>query len=163
MRAVICKEMKKALFIICIAWALVGCSRQAPAPHVESSLGPEFESQFDRLFLSQEPLRYQDNVQFLSSIQKGKLNPKEIDLVRSRLKAFLQSNQSGRKYAPDSELTGRAPPLAFLKVKSVFLLGNIGTQADIPFIENLDDNASGFPPDAFKRARREAVDKIRNR
>jgi hypothetical protein len=138
--------MEKALFIICIASALVGCTGQAVShPHIETGLILEFESEFDRLFLSQEPLRYQDNVQFLSSIQKAKLNPEEMELVRAKLKEFLSTEPEPRPYAPDSIHTGVASEISFLRLQAVQILGEIGTKGDAAFIRNLDIRTDEHP------------------
>ena len=149
--------MKKTLFVFCIASALVGCRRQAPpSPDVEMGLIREFESEFDRLFLSQEPLRYQDNVQFLSAIRKAKLNPKELELVRTKLKGFLSAEPTTRPYAPDSDHTGVASEISFLRLQAVQLLGEIGTEADATFIRGLGSKAESEHP-VFDEECRKAV------
>ena len=162
-RNVIWREMKKAFFIVCTVCVVVGCSRQAtPVPQVETGLIPEFESKFDRLFLSQEPLRYQDNVQFLSSIQNTKLSPKEIELVSDKLKAFLSAKSDGRPYAQDSQLTGVASPIAFLRLQAVQILADVGTEEDAAFIRGLDPKAEGEHP-VFDEECQKAIKELETR
>jgi len=147
--------MKNTLIILGVACMLVSCSRQSSAPpqwvvendkRIEIGLSPHFALQFDKLFLSQEPLRYQDNVQFLSSIQKTKLNPKETELVRAKLKAFLATTSKARPYAPDSEHTGISSEISFLRLQSVQVLAEIGKKEDATFIRSLDAKAEGEHP-----------------
>lgn len=155
--------MKKTLFVLCIASALVGCRRQAlPPPDVEAGLIAGFESAFDRLFLSQEPLRYQDNVEFLSSIRNAKLNPKELELVRTKLKGFLSAEPTTRPYAPDSDHTGVASEISFLRLQAVQLLAEIGTEEDATFIRGLDSKAESEHP-VFDEECRKAVKALETR
>lgn len=139
--------MKTTLFIVSIACLLSGCSQPPPpAPQVDISLMPKFEAEFDRLFLSQEPLRYQDNVQFLSSIQKGQLSPEELELVRVKLRAFLSATPKTRPYAPDSEHTGISSEMSFLRLQAVQVLAETGTKGDAAFIRGLDAKAEAEHP-----------------
>jgi len=139
--------MKSLLVTILIAYALVGCSQQpASQPQwvlekdkpAKAGLKPNFETEFDRLFLSQEPLRYQDNVEFLSSVQKTKLNQKQIAIVRGKLKEFLFAKPKARQYAPDSEHTGISSETSMLRLQAVQLLADIGTKEDADFIRTID-------------------------
>ena len=138
--------MQNALLIVCIASALVGCSRQSPSsPPSGTGLIAGFESKFDRLFLSHEPLRYQDNSALLSSIQKTALNPKELELVRAKFKEFLSAKPKPRPYAPDSMPTGVASETAFLRLQALRILAEIGTKDDETFIRGLDHRADEHP------------------
>lgn len=149
--------------MICVVLALVGCTRPASPPsQVEITLIPEFESEFDRLFLSQEPLRYQDNVQFLSSINGVKLNRKDAELVRTKLKAFLSAKTDDRPHAQDSELTGTASPIAFLRLKSVQVLATIGTKEDAAFIRGINAKVETEHP-SFDEVCQKAIKKLKTR
>ncbi len=139
--------MRNLVVILGVACTLVACSKQPSTPpqrvldkdeRAEISLSPDFATQFDKLFLSQEPLRYQDNVEFLSSIQEAKLNPKEIELVRAKLKEFLSTKPKARPYASDSEHTGISSEISFLRLQSVQIIAEIGTREDAGFIRAID-------------------------
>ena len=155
--------MKKSLFIVCIVGVLVGCARDAggPAP-VETGLRPDFSAEFDRLFLSEEPLRYQDNIQFLSSVQDASLHQKERAVVGAKLKQFLSSGSQDRPYAPDTQVTGVASPLAFLRLKAIEMLSEIGTAEDADFILSLDTQSREEHP-VFDEECQKAVEKLRAR
>lgn len=155
--------MKISLSIMCIVSVLVGCARQAPSlSQVEMSLSPNFSEEFDKLFLSQEPLRYQDNVQFLSSVQKAQLNQKEKAVVRAKLKQFLSSESKDRPYASDTQVTGVASPLAFLRLQAIQMLSEIGTQEDVGFIRNLNTQSNEEHP-LFDEECQKAVEKLKTR
>ncbi len=149
--------------MLCVFSLLLGCTQQ-PAPaltETEASLPPEFEAEFERLFLSQEPLRYQDNVQFLESILEGELNPRESERVSAKLKEFLIAEQKSRSYAPDSIHTGVASEIAFLRLQAVQVLGEIGTQEDAEFIRNLDKKPEEHP--LFDEECQMAIEKLENK
>jgi hypothetical protein len=114
--------------------------------------------EFDRLFLSQEPLRYQDNRGFLASIQKAKLNPKERELVSAKLREFLYAKPKPRPYAPDSMHTGVASEIAFLRLQALQVLAEIGTKKDAAFLRHLDAIADEHP--LFGEERKEAIKRL---
>jgi hypothetical protein len=128
-----------------------------------SGLPEGFARRFDRLFLSTEPVRYRDNVKLLAAVDVKRLNAAETGLLRSKLRSFLTSDQSTRKDAPGSDMPGRAPSLAFLRVKAVGLFGQVGTKEDVGFLRGLDAKASGYPPAAFTRVCKNAVTAIEGR
>lgn len=128
---------------------LTGCRQQSPQEELtqfQTDLSPDFCAEFDRLFLSQEPLRYQDNVAFLRSIQAKELSLTERELVGAKLKQFLAARIENREYAPDSEHTGVASEIAFLRLQAVQILAEVGTQRDADFIQHLDRNAETEHP-----------------
>ncbi len=141
---VIWREMK-LLFSLCLVVGLTTCAQQSAPPQVNPGLPPGFSLEFDRLFLSQEPLRYQDNKEFLASIEKAKLNPKERELVRVKLKEFLSAKPMPRPYAPNSMHTGVAPEVSFLRLQALQVLAEIGTKEDAAFIRHLDARADEHP------------------
>jgi hypothetical protein len=128
---------------------------------VNPGLPADFSVEFNRLFLSQEPLRYQDNREFLSSIQKAKLNPKERELVRSKLKEFLSGKLKPRPYAPNSIHTGVASEIAFLRLEALRILKEIGTKEDAAFIRHLDVTADEHP--LFDEESKEAIKRLETR
>ena len=155
--------MKKGLFIVCMLGAFVGCAKDAGGPpHVEMGLRPDFSEEFDRLFLSEEPLRYQDNVQFLSFVRDAPLHQKEKAVVGAKLKRFLSSGSQDRPYAPDTQVTGVASPLAFLRLQAVQMLSEIGTREDAAFILSLDTQSREEHP-SFDEECQKAVEKLRAR
>lgn len=122
---------------------------------------PDFSAKFDRLFLSQEPLRYQDNRGFLASIQKAKLRPKERGLVRAKLKEFLSAKPKPRPYAPGSMYTGVASEIAFLRLQALQVLADIGTKEDAAFIGHLHARADEHP--LFDEESRKAIKRLETR
>jgi len=154
--------MKKILFILCVLLLLLGCTQQPSSSlpsEVESNFMLEFEVEFDRLFLSQEPLRYQDNEQFLSSILEMDLNPNEKERVVAKLKEFLTAEPMPRPYAPDSLHTGVASEIAFLRLQAVSVLAEIGTKDDAEFIRNLDTK-SGEEHPLFDEEVQQVIEKL---
>lgn len=103
-----------------------------------SDLPADFVERFDRMFLSSEPLRYQDNVALLNSIDAERLSVPERETVRLRLRSFLSAGNVGRDYADDCVQTGVADPFAFLRLGSVQILARVGTREDVEFIRGLD-------------------------
>jgi HEAT repeat protein len=155
--------MKKIFFILCLLLMLLGCTPQSVVSptETEASLPSEFESEFDRLFLSQEPLRYQDNVQFLESILELELDTEEQELVSAKLKEFLTAALKPRPYAPDSIHTGVASEIAFLRLQAVQLLGEIGLKEDVEFIRNLEKLSEEHP--LFDEECQKAIEKLKNK
>ncbi len=149
------------LFSLCVVVGLITCAQQSAPPQVNSGLPPDFSAKFDRLFLSQEPLRYQDNRGFLASIQKAKLSPKERGFVRAKLKEFLSAKPKSRPYAPDSMHTGVASEIAFLRLQALQVLAEIGTKEDAAFIRHLDARADEHP--LFDEESREAIKRLETR
>ncbi len=154
--------MKKTLLILFTLLALVGCSQQSPqppSPEINNILRSDFPTEFDRLFLSNEPLRYQDNVAFLDAIPVEELSAEEKDLLKTKLKQFLSLQNLDREYAPDSVHTGVASEIAFLQLQAVQVLGEVGTREDIEFIHNLVKNPEGDHP-LFEEECKKAIEKL---
>ncbi|MFH1360908.1 MAG: hypothetical protein ABIJ41_07775 [Candidatus Omnitrophota bacterium] len=129
-----------------------------------------FSEDFDRLFLSKEPVLYCDNFRLLREVPESEgLSKAERDLLRQKLKTFLLASQSqerasSRDYVFTSDCTppGVASPIAFLRLESVSLLGRVGEKGDIPFIESLDQGPdNGFNHPFFKDECRKAIENIR--
>ena len=155
--------MGRTVLLACAALALVACSpRSDPSPVAEASLVPGWESEFDRLFLSLEPLRYQDNVQFLASVDSAALSPQERELIRTKLKEFLSSQPKPRPYAPDSEHTGLSPEVSFLRLQAVGVLAKVGARGDASFIRNLEAVPGGEHP-LFDEACQKAIETLESR
>ena len=145
------------------AWYVIPLERYARcADRAAQALSPEFESEFDRLFLSREPFRYQDNVQFLLAIENRKLNPDQRVLVRGRLKAFLSAKPQRRPYAADSDHTGVASEASFLRLQAVQLLAKIGEKEDAAFLRGIDPKAEDEHP-VFGDACRSAIKELEAR
>lgn len=154
--------MKKTLLILFTLIALIGCSQQTPPTstlEINNTLRSDFSTEFDRLFLSNEPLRYQDNVAFLDTIPVEELSAAEKDLLKTKLKLFLSHKNQDREYAPDSELTGVASGIAFLRLQAVQVLGEIGTREDVEFIQNLQTNPEGEHP-LFETECKKTIEKL---
>jgi len=142
--------------------ALVGCDRQSTTPYNKNTVGSEFSAEFDRLFLSDEPLRYQDNVAFLDTIRLKELSNTENNLIKSKLKQFLSIENQNREYAPDSEHTGIASEIAFLRLQAIQVLAEVGTSADVEFISNIINNPEGEHP-LFEDECKNAIQKLNDR
>jgi len=146
--------MKKTLLILFFFLALIGCSQKS-----NSTLRSDFSTEFDRLFLSNEPLRYQDNVAFLDAIPVEELSSSEKDLLKTKLIQFLSLQNHNRDYAPDSVLTGVASEIGFLRLQAVQVLGEVGTSEDVEFIQNLVSNPEGEHP-LFEEECKKAIEKL---
>ena len=160
MIAAIWRELKM-LFGLCLAVGLAACAQQSARPEVRPGLPPDFSAEFDRLFLSQQPLRYQDNERFLASVQEAKVSPKERELVRAKLKEFLSAEVSPRPYAPNSRPTGVASEIAFLRLQALRVLAEIGTKEDAAFVRHLDARADEHP--LFGEESRAAIKRLETR
>ena len=139
---VICEEMTRNLTILLVA-CLLGCTPSKEKPSTpnngrKATLPRGFEASFDTLFLSDAPLRYQDNLALLKGIRPESLTNEERECVRRKIKEFLTRNSAGRKYAADCYQTGVADPFAFLRLESVRILAQVGEREDIEFIRQLD-------------------------
>lgn len=157
--------MKRTLLILFVLLGLIGCTQQypqTPTPKINSTLRSDFSTEFDRLFLSNEPLRYQDNIAFLEAIRLEELNTAEKDQVRTKLKQFLSIGNRNREYAPDSEHTGVASEIAFLRLQAIHVLAEVGTRKDVEFIQNLVNNPEGEHP-LFEDECNKAVEKLNDR
>lgn len=146
--------MKKTLLILFFFLALIGCSQKS-----NSTLRSDFSTEFDRLFLSNEPLRYQDNVAFLDAIPVEEISSSEKDLLKTKLIQFLSLQNHNRDYAPDSVLTGVASEIGFLRLQAVQVLGEVGTSEDVEFIQNLVSNPEGEHP-LFEEECKKAIEKL---
>ena len=154
--------MKRILFILLIIIALVGCDRQSITPFNINTLGLEFSAEFDRLFLSDEPLRYQDNVAFLDAICLDELSIEEKELVRTKLKQFLSNDIKDREFVLDSIHTGVASEIAFLRLQAIQLLTEVGTSEEVEFIQNLRKYQEGEHP-LFEEECKKAIEKLNDR
>lgn len=154
--------MKKTLLILFVLLGLVGCSQQSPqtpSPEINNTLWSDFSTEFDMLFLSNEPLRYQDNVAFLDAIPVEELRAVEKDLLKTKLKQFLSLKNQDREYAPDSVHTGAASEIAFLRLQAIQVLAEVGTKKDVEFIQNLLNNIDGEHP-LFEAECKKAIEKL---
>jgi len=122
----------------------------------------DFSTEFDRLFLSNEPLRYQDNVAFLESIRLEELSTAEKDLLKTKLKQFLSMENQNREYAPDSEHTGVASEIAFLRLQALQVLEGVGSRKDVEVIQNLANNQEREHP-LFEDECRKVIEKLNDR
>jgi len=154
--------MKRALLFLLILFGLIGCMQQSSTPKINSTLRTDFSTEFDRLFLSNEPLRYQDNVVFLEAISIEELNIEEENLIKGKLKQFLSIENQQREYTPDSQHTGVASEMAFLRLQAIQLLAEVGTSADVEFISKIIKNPEGEHP-LFEEECVKAIEKIDNR
>lgn len=156
---------KRTLLILFLLLGFWGCAQQVPqtpAHSINSTLGSDFSTEFDRLFLSSEPLRYQDNVAFLEAIRLEALNTAEKDLVRTKLKQFLYLENHNREYALDSIHTGVASEIAFLKLQAIQILAEVGTKGDAEFIHSLMENLEGEHP-LFEEECNRAIEVLKTR
>jgi hypothetical protein len=154
--------MRKSLIVFLILLGLVGCSGGYSPSHTPTPNGlfrADFSAEFDRLFLSNQPLRYQDNLAFLEGIRVEELASHEKDLVRVKLKQFLSLEEYHREYAPDSLHTGIASEIAFLRLYAIQLLVEVGTWEDVEFIQNLVHIPEGEHP-LFEDECQSAVEKL---
>ena len=154
--------MKKTLLILFVLLGLIGCSQQfplPPSPKINNTLGVDFSTEFDRLFLSNEPLRYQDNVTFLDPIPVEDLSTAENDLIKTKLKQFLSLKNQNREYAPDSVHTGVASEIGFLRLQAIQVLAEVGTREDVEFIQNLVGNPEWEHP-LFDEECKKAIEKL---
>ena len=143
---------------------LTGCtqqSQQPPTPKIIITLRSDFSAEFDRLFLSNDPLRYQDNVAFLDAIRLEELSTTEKDLLKTKLKHFLSLENQNREYAPDSQHTGVASEIAFLRLQAVQVLGEVGIREDVEFIQNLVNYPEREHP-LFEDECNKAIEKLMN-
>ena len=157
--------MNRTLIILFVLSVLIGCTQQSlqpPSPIVNNTLRSDFSTEFDRLFLSNDPLRYQDNVAFLESIRLEELSTAENDLIKTKLKQFLSIENQNREYAPDSEHTGVASEIAFLRLLAIQVLADVGTRKDVEFIQNLADNPEAEHP-LFEDECKKAIEKLNDR
>lgn len=157
--------MKRTLLILFALLGLIGCTQQysrTPTPTIKNTLRSDFSSEFDRLFLSNEPLRYQDNVAFLEAIRPEELSTAEKDLIRTKLIQFLTIENQNREYAPDSEHTGVASEIAFLRLQAIRVLAEVGRRQDVEFIQNLVNNLEREHP-LFEDECNRAIEKLSDR
>ena len=157
--------MKRTLLILFALLELIGCTQQypqTPTPKINSTLRSDFSTEFDRLFLSNELLRYQDNVAFLEAIRLEELSPAERDLFKTKLKQFLSIENQNREYAPDSIHTGVASEIAFLRLQAIRVLTEVGTRKDVEFIQNLVNNPEREHP-LFEDECNKAIEKLNDR
>ncbi|MCJ7433603.1 MAG: hypothetical protein MUO77_08965 [Anaerolineales bacterium] len=155
--------MKRNLFVLLIVLGLIGCEQQTAQSSTPTSniLSSDFSAEFDRLFLSNEPLRYQDNVAFLDAIYLDELSIIEKELVRTKLKQFLSNEITEREFAPDSLHTGVASEIAFLRLQAIQVLAEVGTNKEVEFIQNMRVNPEGEHP-LFEEECKKAIEKLKD-
>ena len=90
------------------------------------------------------------------------LSTAEKDLISTKLKQFLSMENQNRKYAPDSEHTGVASEIAFLRLQAIHVLAEIGTRKDVEFIQNLVNNPEREHP-LFEDECNKAIEKLNDR
>lgn len=129
---------------------------------METGLPTQFEGTFDKLFLSKEPLHYQNNDALLRAIDLDKITQMERSVLRVKLCAFLSSDQKGRSYTPDCTVFGVAGPIEVLRFHSVTMLGQIGQSEDIDCIRGAMQ-ARSFEHPGFRTACSNALEMIQNR
>ncbi|MCD4817223.1 MAG: hypothetical protein K8S23_00850 [Candidatus Cloacimonetes bacterium] len=154
--------MKKALIILFVLSGFIGCIQRSPQPpssKINNTLKSDFSTEFERLFLSNEPLRYQDNVTFLKNIRLKELSTTEKNLLKSKLKIFLSLENRNREYALDSQHTGVASEIAFLRLQAIQIFGEVGTKKDAEFIQNLLNNIEREHP-LFEDECQKAIKKL---
>ena len=154
--------MKRTLLILFVLLGLIGCTQQSPTPKINSTLRSDFSTEFDRLFLSNEPLRFQDNVAFLEAIRLEELSSAKKNLIKNKLKQFLSIENQDREFASDSVHTGVASEIAFLRLQAIHILAEIGTMNDIEFIQSLVNNPEGEHP-LFEDECIKAIEKLNSR
>jgi hypothetical protein len=118
---------------------------------------------FDGLFLTDEPLRYQDCHSLLSWLDReSRLDAKERLTVCAKLRTFL-NRKTARPLAPDCQLTGLAAPEAILRAYAARLLGKYGTVDDIPFLQEVAKIDQSTLPDGlrYEVTRTECEDSIK--
>jgi hypothetical protein len=153
------------LLLLIVSFGLIGCtqqSQQSSTPKINSTLRSDFSTEFDRLFLSNEPLRYQDNVAFLETIRLKELSAVEKNLIKTKLKQFLSIENQQREYTPDSRHTGIASEIAFLRLQVIQVLSEVGTSADVEFISNIIKNPEREHP-LFEEECEKAIEKLNDR
>ena len=152
--------MKKyKIILLVIVVFLIGCAKDKTE---FNTLPTDFVYRFDMLFLSEEPLRYQDNVALLKAINIEQLNLSERKIIRIKLRKFLSHGCENRSYTKNSYLTGVASPCAFLRLESIQLLGDIGEKEDISFIESLWKQHKG-DHSVFEENCNKAIEKLKKR
>jgi len=131
--------VRKGAFSFMVILVIAGCMKAASQSKGDSDshLGADFSTRFDQLFLSEEPLRYQDNEAFLADIPLGDLSGVEEDLVKEKLKQFLSLEIIDREFSPDSTHTGVASEVAFLRLQAVQILAIVGSGEEIEFLQTL--------------------------
>ena len=165
----------KAAFLIMIALAVIGffgClsdTRDYQNREVRASSGAasgildattkstSFQAQvfshiFQELFLSDDPLQYDKSHSLLSRVddleRNGGLSTQDKNLVTARLKQFL-ALPAPRQIDPEGGMSGVAPPEGVLRAYAVRLLGKLGDQSDISFLEEVRDSYQAEHPEGF--------------
>ncbi|MCJ7626722.1 MAG: hypothetical protein MUO76_24790 [Anaerolineaceae bacterium] len=157
--------MKNVLFILFVLFGHTGCTQfhpQTPTPKPYSSLRIDFSIEFDRLFLSNEPLRYQDNKAFLEAIRFDEFTTIDKELIRTKTILFLSIEDQNREYTADCEHTGVASEIAFLRLQAIQVLAEVGTSDDIEFIQNLMKHPVGEHP-LFQDQCRKSIEQLNYR
>ena len=153
--------MKLFLFAALFLCVLPGCSTTPqPAPVALSTLDAGFEAQFDPMFLSQQPLRYQDARALLDALEAKHFAPAESSRVAARMKRYLALPPTQRAAAADSTATGVATETAMLRLQALRLVAQFGTPEDIPFVRDLAAHPREHP--YFEQQRAEALRDLRS-
>ena len=130
-----------------------------------------FPITFDRLFLSNQPLRYHDSNDLLSGVdhaqRNGDLSSEDKRVVADKLVRFLR-----RKDLPSADpqggVTGIAPMRATLRVYAIQLLGKLGQPKDVSVLKELliadrTQHPELFDHPSFDDACKEAIEAIEKR
>ena len=111
-----------------------------------------FSHTFQELFLSDDPLQYDKSHSLLSWVddlgRNGGLSTQDKNLVAGRLKQFLVRTVP-RPVDPEGGMSGIAPPEGVLRAYAVMLLGKLGDQSDISFLEEVRDSYQAEHPEGF--------------
>jgi len=142
----------KTVLILAMCILVAGCI-QGPSIDTEpgTSFSPAgFTKDFNRLFLSDTPLRYDDSHSFLSWLDhEARMSEADHRVVCSHLKQFLKRT-TPREIDPRGSETGVAPPEAVLRAYAVGLLGKFGAVEDIPFLKSLGDLNQATLPEELR-------------
>ena len=99
-----------------------------------------FSKTFRELLLSDGPLDYEKSHSLLNWVadleRNGSLSIQDKSLVVNKLKQFLARSVL-RQINPGGGMSGIAPPEGVLRAYAVKLLGKLGCQSDISFLEKL--------------------------
>ena len=148
--------MKQFVLVALFVSALSGCGTTPAPPRVDiSALDPAFETQFDPLFLSTQPLRYQAARALLDSVEHEHYAAPDRERLVARMERFLAQPPAARATAADSAATGVASETALLRLQALRLIARFGRRDDMPFVRDLAAHPSEHP--YFEQQRAEAI------
>jgi len=111
-----------------------------------------FSDTFEEYLLSDDPLHYERSHALLNWVadleRNGDLSTQDRSLVANRLRRFL-SRRIPRQVDPEGGMSGIAPPEGVLRTYAVRLLGMLGGQSDISFLEKVRDSYQAEHPEGF--------------